>query len=99
MSASNADQGRSLTRCLAVVDGALILTELGPVAYADVVPPRIGMPGSAYLRTVNQRLVQDQDVVIVERAVSPDGSIVADVWLGETHVNAVIAEALGRVDA
>jgi hypothetical protein len=80
-------------RCLAVVDGGLILTELGPVAYAEVALPRIGMPGSARLRTVNQRLVQDREISLRRHGSDRSGAILADVWVGDTHVNEAMREA------
>jgi endonuclease YncB( thermonuclease family) len=89
------EEGATLesTRCLAVVDGGLILTELGPIAYADVEPPRIGMPGSSRLRTINQRLVQDREVALRRHGSDRSGAIVADVWVDGTHVNEAIREA------
>lgn len=82
-------------RCVAVVDGGMILCEDGLVLlYKDVNPPRIGMPGAAWLRTVNQRLVQDKVVRYEERGTDHRGYTVADVWADELHLNPHLAGQL-----
>ncbi len=89
---------RELTRCIAVVDGSLILTDAGTIAYADVRVPRVPMSGSAYLRIVNQRLVQDREIEFERVDGGDSGTILARVWLDGTNVNDQIAaevDALG----
>jgi hypothetical protein len=75
------------TRCLAVVDGSLILTEAGPIVYADVRVPRVPMPGSAYLRIVNQRLVQDRLISFERVGADREGNMLAWVWIDGESVN------------
>jgi hypothetical protein len=87
------------TRCAAVVDGSLILTEAGPIAYADVRVPRVPMPGSAYLRIVNQRLVQDRLIRFERVGEDREGNTVAHVWVDGEYVNERIAAEAARLEA
>ena len=83
------------TRCVAVVDGCMILTEAGVLVYHGIKPPRVGAPGWARLRIVNQRLVQDR--VIMYQALGRDsfGNLVATVEVGGTDViTAILTEAM-----
>jgi hypothetical protein len=71
------------------------LTDAGAIMYADVHVPRVPMPGSAFLRIVNQRLVQGREIEFerVEDG-SADDSILAHVWVDGTNVNErIVAEA------
>jgi hypothetical protein len=88
---------RERTACLAVVDGAMIVTEAGTIVYENLSVPPVPMPGGAFLRTVNQRLVQDR--TIDYEAVGRDrfGNLVARVWVDGESVNARIARELARV--
>jgi hypothetical protein len=83
--------GREETLCTAVVDGSLILTEAGALAYAGVRVPRVPMPGSAYLRIVNQRLVQDRVIRFERVGTDRDGTMLAQVWVDGESVNERIA--------
>ncbi|HKP19148.1 MAG TPA: hypothetical protein VJT84_11760 [Gaiellaceae bacterium] len=83
--------GHEETRCTAVVDGSLILTEAGAIAYADVRVPRVPMPGSAYLRIVNQRLVQDRVIRFERAGTDREGNTLAQVWVDGENVNERIA--------
>jgi hypothetical protein len=89
------------TRCIAVVDGAFILTEMGSIAYDGVRVPRVPMPGSAYLRIVNQRLVQDRVIQFERAGRARDGTPLAQVWVDGENVNERLAaevEKLGLPD-
>jgi hypothetical protein len=86
------------TRCIAVVDGSLILTEAGAIAYQDVDAPRVPMPGSAYIRIVNQRLVQDRVIQVERTGTTRDGTALARVWVDGVSVNARIAAEIDALD-
>lgn len=82
------------TLCVAAIDGGMILCDIGVLAYKGVNPPRIGMPGAAWLRTVNQRFVQDQVVQYEEHGTDHRGNLVADVWIDGIHLNAHLSKEL-----
>ena len=86
------------TRCIAVVDGAMILTEAGALVYEGVRAPRIPMPGSAYIRIVNQRLVQDRIVQVERVGEDRHGTAVARVWVDGESVNDRIAAEIAKLD-
>ena len=86
------------TRCIAVVDGAMILTEAGAVVYEGVRSPRIPMAGSAYIRIVNQRLVQDRVVQVERVGEDRSGNTVARVWVDGESVNDRIAGEIAKLD-
>ncbi len=91
--------GREQTACLAVVDGAMIVTEAGTIVYEDVTVPQVPMPGGAFLRTVNQRLVQDRVIEYEPAGRDRFGNVIARVWVDGESVNAHIAREAARVRA
>ena len=87
------------TLCIAVVDGSLIITEAGTIAYEGVRVPRVPMPGSAYLRIVNQRLVQDRVIRFERVGDDHEGNTLAQVFVDGENVNERIAAEVAALGA
>lgn len=89
---------RQRTACLAVVDGGMIVTDAGTIVYEGLRVPQIPAPGSVFLRTVNQRLVQDREIEYEAVGVDRFGNLVARVWVDGESVNDRVAAELAQVD-
>jgi hypothetical protein len=75
----------------------MIITANGVIVYEGVRAPGITMPGGAYLRMINQRIVQDKVVRFEDKGRDRMGNIVAQVWVGDIHLNNYIPGELEKL--
>lgn len=84
-------------KCVAVVDGALLVLDDGSMVVLDQVKvPRVGLPGGAAMRTVLQRKVQDQVLEIEPRGKDRQGTAVGQIVVNGVSINADMNQALAE---